>query len=613
MRKKMLQLKDVFCLASGAMISSGLFILPGVVYAECGPAVVLAYLLAGLLALTGLLSQAELASAMPKAGGTYFYVMRSMGPAVGTVNGVMTWLSLSLKTAFALVGMAAFTAMVLPGFEINHKLVAIVLALFFAGLNVMGAQKASALQNLLVAGLILILVFFVFKGLPQVKVAHLAPFAPYGLGAVMTAAGMVFVSYGGLLKVASVAEDIYKPERNIAVAMMLSLSVVSLLYVLVVFVASGVLGDALKGSLTPISDAAYVFMGQGGRALLGVAALLAFVSTANAGIMASSRYPLALARDEMLPVVLARENKAGMPYVALGATTFIIVIALFLPLQVLVKMASGVLIITFMLSCLCVIIMRESGLLNYQPKFRSPLYPWVQVAGVTGCMALIISMGWSVVVSCLALTGVSLFFFWFYGRIRANQEFALLHLIARMTSKDLTAHMLEDELKGIIRKRDEIVNDRFDQIIESCEILDVDDECDADALFEQLAELLSKGDGASKRSIKESLWQREQDSSTVISGGLAVPHIILEGTGCFEIIVVRSQKGIVFPDVGDRAVEAVFCLAGTKDQRNFHLQALSAVAQVAMKPEFMSQWKSAKDCSALRDIILLSRRMRGGH
>ena len=106
--KKDLRLHHVFCIASGAMISSGLFVLPGLAHAQAGPAVVVSYFLAGLLALTGMLSQAELVSAMPKAGGTYFYVTRSMGPAVGTVDGLLTWFSLTLKSAFALIGMAAF-------------------------------------------------------------------------------------------------------------------------------------------------------------------------------------------------------------------------------------------------------------------------------------------------------------------------------------------------------------------------------------------------------------------------------------------------------------------------------------------------------------------------
>ncbi len=88
--KRELGLLDVFCTATGAMISSGLFVLSGLAHAKAGPAVIISYLIAGLLAMTGMLSQAELVSAMPKAGGTYFFVMRSMGPAVGTVDGIIT-------------------------------------------------------------------------------------------------------------------------------------------------------------------------------------------------------------------------------------------------------------------------------------------------------------------------------------------------------------------------------------------------------------------------------------------------------------------------------------------------------------------------------------------
>ena len=140
--KRELGLLDVFCTATGAMISSGLFVLPGLAHAKAGPAVIVSYLIAGVLAMTGMLSQAELVSAMPKAGGTYFFVMRSMGPAVGTVDGIITWLSLSLKTAFALVGMAAFTGMIT---DIDIRVIAVALCIVFFVINVVGIKEAGRL------------------------------------------------------------------------------------------------------------------------------------------------------------------------------------------------------------------------------------------------------------------------------------------------------------------------------------------------------------------------------------------------------------------------------------------------------------------------------------
>ena len=145
--KKELGLIDVFCLASGAMISSGLFILPGMAHARAGPAVIARYFLAALFALTGLLSQAELVSAMPKAGGTSFYVTRTMGPAMGAVDGLVTWFSLTLKSAFALVGMAAFTAYII---DLDVRLIAMTLCVVFVALNLVGIKEAAKVQVVLV-------------------------------------------------------------------------------------------------------------------------------------------------------------------------------------------------------------------------------------------------------------------------------------------------------------------------------------------------------------------------------------------------------------------------------------------------------------------------------
>ena len=105
---------DVFCIASGAMISSGLFILPGLIYAKVGPAVILVYILAGILILPALFAKAELTTAMPKAGGDYFFIERSMGSAAGTIGGFASWFSLSLKSAFSLVGIGVFATLINP-------------------------------------------------------------------------------------------------------------------------------------------------------------------------------------------------------------------------------------------------------------------------------------------------------------------------------------------------------------------------------------------------------------------------------------------------------------------------------------------------------------------
>ena len=190
--KKELNLLNVFCIASGAMISSGIFILPGLAHARAGPAVVISYLLAGILAAIGVLNKAELVTALPKAGGTYFHVSRSMGPVVGTVEGLITWFSLSLKSAFALVGMAAFARILI---DLNLHIIALILCIVFLIINLIGIKEAGRIQVILVAGLLGLMLLYIVRGLPAINIHNFEPFAPNGVGAIFSTAGFVFVSW----------------------------------------------------------------------------------------------------------------------------------------------------------------------------------------------------------------------------------------------------------------------------------------------------------------------------------------------------------------------------------------------------------------------------------
>jgi APA family basic amino acid/polyamine antiporter len=605
---KELGLLELFCLASGAMISSGLFILPGLAHAYAGPAVVLSYLIAGLLAMTGMLSQAELVSAMPKAGGTYFYITRAMGPALGTVDGLVTWFSLSLKSAFALVGMAAF-AVILA--NLNTQAVAVGLVVLFVVLNLLGVKEAGRAQVSLVVGLLVLLLFYIVRGLPAVQIDHFQPFAPQGLGPIFYTAGFVFVSYGGLLKVASIAEEVREPARVIPLAMILSLLVVTILYMLVVFVTTGVLGaSALDNSLTPISDGAEAFLGTAGRIALSIGAILAFVSTANAGLMAASRYPLALSRDGLIPEFIRKINlRFRTPHVSIILTGVFMTVAIFLNLDILVKTASTVLILTYMFSCLSIIVLRESHLQNYQPKFHAPLYPWVQIAGLVGFGLLLIEMGRAALLASLILVIGGLFVYWFYGRIRTSREFALIYLIERITAKEITTRSLETELKEIIRERDEISTDRFDHVIEKSVVLDVDMPVRMEDLFQLAADRMAERLDLEPDELYDLLVERERESTTVLGAHLAVPHIIVAGEHEFDILLARCRPGVKFPGVDER-VHAIFVLAGSRDERPFHLRSLAAIAQIVQDPHFEQRWMRARRKEDIRDIILLGKRRR---
>ncbi len=603
-----LGLIHIFAIASGAMISSGLFILPGLAHARAGPAVIVSYFLAGLLAMGGLLSIIELTTAMPKAGADYFYISRAMGPAMGTAAGLLSWFSLSLKSAFALVGAAVLLAPVLP---VNLYVVGVALGLVFIVLNVVGIREAARFQVVLVVGLLGLMLYFIVRGLPQINVRHYEPFAPYGVPSVFSTTGFVFVSYGGLLKVASVAGEIRKPGRQVPLGMVLALLLVTIFYTLMIMVTSGVLGaEQLDRSLTPISDAAAVFLGPAGQFLIQIAALLAFLTTANAGIMTASRYLFALSRDQLLPPRLSRvATRFRTPYVSILITGGLVLMAMFVHLEVLVEAASTVFVLGYILASLSVIVLRESGLQNYRPSFRTPLYPWVQLATVLGFAFIVLEMGESafVITAVLIVTGFGIY--WFYGRQRAQKESGLLHVISRITARDFAEGNLESELKAIVRERDEIALDRFDTIVENSIVLDLDRPMELEEFVRLASERLAQRVGIDAGDLQQLLLERERDTSTVLSPTLAVPHIVIDETESFDILLARCRAGVRFSDAAP-GIRTMFVIVGGRAERNFYLRVLSAIAQIVQSPDFDRKWMAARNEQALRDIVLLSKRKR---
>ena len=615
--KRELGLLDVFCIASGAMISSGLFILPGLAYFSSGPAIVVAYLLAGILVLPSMLSKAELATAMPKSGGAYFFINRSMGAGFGTLAGISAWFSLAFKSAFALVGIGAFASLIFPDISIFQiKLIASAFCVVFMIINLIGTKHTGRLQIIMVLVLLAILVFYVIRGIPKVDNHNFDVFMKGNMKTLFMTAGMIFISYGGLTKVASVAEEVKNPSRNLPLGMIASFCIVTLFYVLVVFVTVGVLGDSLllpgskQYTLTPISDGAGVIMGNTGIIILSLAALLAFFSTANAGILAASRNPMAMSKDQLLPSFFSKVGKKhNTPHNSIIFTSFFMIAVIFLPIETLVKTASTMKILLFMFVNISVIIMRESGIQNYRPKFKTPLYPWGQIFAIVAYIFLIVEMGKGPLLITGVFTLFGILWYWFYGRIRSNKESALLHIVQRIKAKELPTTSLEKELKEIIRERDSIQKDRFDNLIENSVVLDIKKSVTKEEFFNIISEKVSTSINKKNKYFFNKLVEREMESSTVLTENLAIPHIIIEGEKKFNILLARCKEGIYFSEDAQN-IQIVFVIYGTKDERNFHLQALAAIAQIVQDPNFEKKWLVAKNEEALRDIVLLGERRR---
>ena len=413
--KRELSLVDVFTISTGSMISSGLFIIPGLAFARVGPAVVASYLLAALIALPTMLSASELATAMPKAGGVYYFVSRSMGFDLGAIAGFARWLSISLKSAFSLIGIGVYSALFTG---VDPLYISVALGILFMVINLVGIKLVGRTQTLLTIALASLLIYIVSQGLTSLSIERFTPFAPFGLSPVLSTAGFIFISYGGMLTITGLAEEVKRPQRNIPLGMLLSLAFTGIIYTLVILVIIGVLDpELLRGTLTPVSDGARIYLGQAGVIMTTAAALLAFVTTANAGIASASRYPLAMSRDRILPVLFQNTYpKSGIPYLSVLSTGgFILAAIALLKLEILVEVASSLLIITYILTNTAVILLRRKKSDTYRPVFHTPLFPWLQLFSIGGLIVLLVKISVTSLLFSLLFIGAAFAWHRFYS------------------------------------------------------------------------------------------------------------------------------------------------------------------------------------------------------
>ncbi|MFB6265405.1 MAG: amino acid permease, partial [Bradymonadaceae bacterium] len=424
---------------------------------------VLAYFLASVIVLPAALSKAEMATAMPESGGTYLYVDRAMGPLMGTVAGLGTWFSLVFKSSFALVGLGAYLVLFV---DLPPQMVALGLAVVLTAVNIVGVKQTGTLQAGLVTVVLLLIAGYAATGLINLQPDNLHPFFSKGAGGLFAATGFVFVSYAGVTKIASVAEEVEDPGRNIPAGILTSILVMMLIYTLVVLVTVGVAtpeqlgvgGGAAKGSsthLTPIAVAAEQFLGQWGMIVVSVTAVLALFSMANAGILSSSRYPLAMSRDELAPPTFRRvSERFGTPHAAIVLTGCLVLgLIAFVPVMELAKLASAFQICVFAGVNVALIAFREAELDWYEPEFESPAYPWLQLFGVVACVALLTQMGAVAWIGAAVIGVVSIVWFALYGREKVEREGAAVDALRRSgkeTAIDTARERIESEVYKVL-------------------------------------------------------------------------------------------------------------------------------------------------------------------
>jgi uncharacterized hydrophobic protein (TIGR00271 family) len=401
-----LNLLDVTFIGVGAMVGAGIFVLTGIAAGQAGPALLLAFVLNGLVTMVTAASYAELGSCLPEAGGGFLWVREGLGKLAGFLAGWMSWFAHAVACSVYALGFGAYLAELIAAIgwtaaspKLLEKLIALTVAVLFAFINYRGAKETSRVGNLVTAGKILILATFALFGLSVLIgnpnwPSHFSPFFATGAGGVLAAMGLTFIAFEGYEIIAQSGEEVRNPRRTIPLAIFLSIGIVVFIYLIVAFVALGAVdsGDqptwqylGTAGETAMIAAARQLL--PGGALLLIVGGLMSTTSALNATVYSSSRVSFAMGRAKALPLVFGGIHpQRRTPHWAIGLSTVIIVAMLvFLPIKDVASAADIMFLLLFCLVNASLIALRRKRP-DLPRGFRVPFVPVVPLLGV-GLMA----------------------------------------------------------------------------------------------------------------------------------------------------------------------------------------------------------------------------------
>lgn len=613
--KKEIGLLGVFAIGTGSTLSGGLFLLPGLAAEEAGTAIILSYLLAAIPLIPALLCKTELATAMPRTGGIYFFLDRTLGPLAGTIGGIGTWAILILKVAFALIGMGAYLRLFFPSLDILP--ISIIIALSLTLINLAGSKKAEKFQIFLVVILLGILIYFIAFGISFVDTVSYNNLFDIQFDNLISSAGLVYISYFGITKVSSVSEEIIKPERNIPLGTFYSFLVSVVIYFFMITILVGVIPiQNITGNLTPIALLADKLFGQFGMIVITIAALAAFISVANTGLMSASRYPLAMSRDNIFPKFFQTLSKTQNPNnsIYVSSISIIIVLIAFDPMKI-AKLASAFQLLLFSFVCLAVIVIRESKIASYDPGFKAPLYPWIPIIGFVTPFIFIAYMGTLTIVVAASLLLVGFLWYWYYAKDNIIRTGAIYHIFERLGK--LRFEGLDKELRGILKEKGLRVEDPFDEIVMRAHVIDADEKDDFESIVSKASIWLSQLTTKSETDLTQQFLEGTRIGATPVTRNVALPHLRVSDIQNSEMVLVRVKKGLSVViksalshyEEEEHFVKALFFLMSPEDNPGQHLRMLAQIAGRVDDAEFNKDWNQAKDAQDLKEALIVNDRV----
>lgn len=438
----------------GAMIGAGIFVLTGIAAGVAGPALLLVYVLNGLVTTLTAMAYAELGSCFPQAGGGYLWVKESLGGTAGFLSGWMDWFAHTVACSFYSIGFATFTVELLhlTGMQLGQRELAIkallvLIVVLFTFINVRGASETGLIGNIITVTKVLLLAIFAVFGLlalnrmPDWPQVFTSDFMPNGLGGVVRAMGLTFIAFEGYEIIAQTGEEARDPKRTIPRAIFLSIIISVAMYLIIGFVALAAvqspdgrpswqfLGDL--GELG-IAEAARQFVPYGNVLLL-VGGVMSTMSALNATIYSSSRVSFAMGRDGNLPKQLGQIHKRfHTPVMAILASSVIVLVTgLALPIEKVASAADIMFLLLFLMVNFALIRLRRSRP-EIERGYRVPLFPWLTWIAIISNLFLAVYLftyspiAWFITLGWLA-AGLVLYFGVFARQTALAQPSPILH------------------------------------------------------------------------------------------------------------------------------------------------------------------------------------------
>lgn len=408
--KRALGLFDATAISIGAIIGAGIFVVTSIVAGMAGPSIIVSIIVAGIIASFTALNFAQLSAYMPKEGGGYAYAYKLISPFAGFLAGWM-WVFSNVFTGAAVsLGFAHYLTAIFPFLPIT--VIAALMCILFTLLNTLGVHASAAANNALVVAKIIILLFFVGLGLSFINLANFQPFAPNGSLGVLQGAALMFFAYGGYARVTTVAEEVKNPDKTIPKAIILALVTSTILYILISFVAVGLVGSqTLASSSSPLADAIEVAGIPTAVLIVSLGAMIATASVLLMTILGVSRMSFAMARNSQLPTFLSKIHpKFQTPHYAVWVTGALATVLVFGDFSRVVAVGTFALLFHHALVNLAAL----------RLKAEDRRYPvFVSVLGFLLCLGLLVFL--SADAWLIGIVGLAIGTLYYYLRIKSKQ------------------------------------------------------------------------------------------------------------------------------------------------------------------------------------------------